>query len=277
MYYRLFRWFPKHGFSRLMGVLARAPWPSWLLEPVIRLYIAAFRIDMAQFVAQAEPYPTFTAFFTRAVRPERRPIDARSDALVSPVDGAVIEGGEVRRGRLIQAKGLDYGLGDLLGEAPGWERYDGGHFITLYLSPRDYHRIHSPCRGRVTRFAYLPGDLWTVSPTGVGSVPGLFARNERLVTFLETDFGEVALVAVGATVVGRIRVVYHAITSDRPGAWPLSAPLDPPFPLERGQELGRFELGSTVILLLPPGAARLDALQAGDAVRMGQTVAHAGV
>jgi len=272
MYYRLFRWLPKRAFSRAMGFLAATAWPAWLLRPAIRLYVALFRIDMTQFVVPDGGFRTFNAFFTRAVRPGLRPLAPRPDALLSPVDGTVIAAGRSESGQLLQAKGQRYSLAALLGEEPGWQRYEGGTALTLYLSPRDYHRIHSPCAGRVTRFRYIPGDLWTVSPLGVRSVPGLFARNERVVTFLETAFGEVAVVAVGATIVGSVRVVYHGLRTNRPRALPIAAAVQPPHALERGAELGRFELGSTVIVLCRPGEAALDDLAPGTPLRMGQAV-----
>jgi phosphatidylserine decarboxylase len=272
MYYRLFRWVPKRALSRLMGRLASAAWPGWLLRPVLRLYAAVYRVDLAQFEVPPGGFRTFNAFFTRALRSGQRPLAPEPEALLCPVDGTVIVAGRIEAGRLLQAKGHDYSLGALLGEAPGWQAYDGGMALTVYLSPRDYHRIHTPCAGAVTRFAYVPGDLWTVSPMGVRGVPGLFARNERVVTFLAAAWGELALVAVGATVVGSVRVVYHSLQTNRPRARPLQGALEPPFPLERGAELGRFELGSTVILLCRPGEAALDGLAPGTPVRMGQAI-----
>lgn len=272
LYYRLFRWFPKRAFSRLMGWVAATPWPGWLLRPTIALYVALFRIDMAQFVVPAEGFRTFNAFFGRAVRPGLRPLAPEPDALLCPVDGTVIAAGPIAHGQLLQAKGHSYSLEALLGAAEGWQAYEGGTALTVYLSPRDYHRIHTPCAGEVARFAYVPGELWTVSPAGVRGVPGLFARNERVVSFLAASFGELAVVAVGATVVGSVRVVYHPVRTNRPGARPMAAPVQPPLPLERGAELGRFELGSTVIVLCRLGEAVLDDLAPGTPVRMGQAV-----
>jgi phosphatidylserine decarboxylase len=256
----------------LAGWLADRRWPRGLLAAFIRQYIRTFGIDMAQFAVPPEGFATFNAFFTRAVLPGARPLAPEADALLSPVDGRVIEAGQIERGRLVQAKGISYGLSDLLAGDAEWARYDGGSFATLYLHPRDYHRIHTPCAGAVTRFRYVPGDLWTVSPTGVSQVPGLFARNERWITFLRTAFGEVAVVKVGATIVGRIRVVYHSGVSHAWNAEPLAEALVAPMPLAAGAELGRFELGSTVILLTRPGEAELLPLQAGDAVKMGERI-----
>jgi phosphatidylserine decarboxylase len=272
MYYAIFRWFPKSAFSRVMGWLAARPWPPALLRPVIRLYVRAYGIDMSEFALPIESYSTFNAFFTRPVRPDRRPVLADPRVLVSPVDGAVIEAGAMTDGRLVQAKGIDYSLEALLDGDPAWRDYVGGQFLAIYLSPKDYHRIHTPCAGRVTRFRYVPGELWTVGPAGVKGVPNLFARNERLVSFIRTDFGEVAVVAVGATVVGKIRVVYHSVTSNVRDARPLAETLPEPVYLPKGAELGRFELGSTVILLMRPRESELNPLKRGDPVRMGAPI-----
>ena len=272
MYYLLFRGFPKSGLTRLAGWLADVQWPRGMLAAFIRRYIRVFGVDMAQFAVPPEGFATFNAFFTRAVLPGARPLAREPDSLLSPVDGRVIEAGRIESGRLLQAKGISYSLAELLGGDPEWPRYDGGGFATLYLHPRDYHRIHTPCAGEVTRFRYVPGELWTVSPTGVRHVPGLFARNERWITFLRTASGEVAVVKVGATIVGRIRVVYHSGVSHAWSAKPLAQALAAPLPLAAGAELGRFELGSTVILLTRPGEAEWLPLKAGEAVRMGARI-----
>jgi phosphatidylserine decarboxylase len=274
MHYYLFRWIPKSAISRLMGVLASVPWPGWVLRPVVRLYVAVYRIDMEQFETPPGGFATFNAFFTRPLRPGARPVDPDPRCLVSPVDGAVSAAGRIEQGRLIQAKGRSYELADLLAGGADAEAYEGGSFLTLYLSPRDYHRIHAPGAARVTGYSYVPGQLWTVSPSGTKSVPRLFARNERLLSVLAADWGDMLLIAVGALVVGKIRVVYHSVTSNRIGAVAESGQLAQPYPLEKGQELGRFELGSTVILLFPPGAVALEPFQPGDAVKLGQTIAR---
>ena len=252
--------------------MASRAWPAPLLRLAVGIYVRIYRIDMAEFEVPSAGFSTFNAFFTRSLRPGARPIDAGGDRLVSPVDGTVTAVGEISRGRLIQAKGMDYSLGDLLSGGADPAAYEGGSYLTLYLSPKDYHRIHAPCAARVMRYCYVPGDLWTVSPAGMRSVPGLFSRNERLLTVLETDWGEVILIAVGAMVVGRIRVVYHDITSNMKGAQAAAGVLAEPYALEKGGELGRFELGSTIILLFPPGVVTLDALLPGDGVMLGQGI-----
>ena len=287
MYHRLFRWFPKHLLTHVMGVLASLPWPRPMLELVIRLYVRAYGIDMTQFAVPEAGFATFNEFFARPVRPELRPIAPEPGVLVSPVDGKVTVCSPIRSASLLQAKGMDYSLADLLGNDARWKEYDGGSALTLYLSPKDYHRIHAPCAGRVTRYSYIPGELWTVGPAGFLGVPGLFARNERLVTWMATSCGELALIAVGATVVGRTRVVYPPLAEIALPGSPatvtfstekemrrrgLSGEMDSPYPLEKGAELGRFELGSTVILLLRPGEGSFHNWQPGDAVRMGEPI-----
>ncbi|MEE8434349.1 MAG: archaetidylserine decarboxylase [bacterium] len=273
-YFLLFRWFPKRLFSRLIGIFAVTPWPRWLLGAGIRLYAGWFRIDLSDFEAPSGGFRTFNAFFTRGLKPGARPIDASGSPLVSPVDGTVLSLQRVAGGKLIQAKGKEYSLSELLGGVEGWEKFDGGQALTVYLSPRDYHRIHSPCRGTIRRFAYVPGDLWTVGALGVRGVPRLFSRNERVAAFLEAPLGEVAMVAVGATVVGGIRLVYHPLITNRFGAAAFTHTLEPGLEVEAGDEVGRFQVGSTVILLTRPGEIGMAALRAGDPVRMGQTIGH---
>ena len=272
MHHLLFRWFPKRALTRLAGWLAERRRPRPLLRWAIRLYIRIFRIDMAPFAGGPDSFETFNAFFTRPLRPGRRPIDPDPAALVSPVDGHVSAAGMIEAGRLIQAKGRDYGLEALLGGEPAWRDYVGGQYVTLYLAPPDYHRIHAPAACAVTRYRYLPGEFWGVGASGLASVPRLYERNERLVSFLSGPFGELALVMVGAMIVGRIAVVYHRNIVNRRTPAPRAERLAAPYPLEKGAELGRFELGSSVVLLTRPGEAALRALAPGDPVRMGQAI-----
>jgi phosphatidylserine decarboxylase len=197
------------------------------------------------------------------------------EVLVSPVDGAVSQAGVAEGGRLVQAKGLDYTLEALLADPQLAARFRGGAFATLYLSPRDYHRIHFPLGGAIRGYRYVPGLLWPVNARSVRGVPGLFTVNERLVTVLETPLGACAVVAVGATIVGRIRAFYDPTipVSNLPGARPVARDYPTPMPVEKGQELGAFEMGSTVILVLEPGRARLrEGLVEGARVRVGEAI-----
>jgi phosphatidylserine decarboxylase len=276
MYYFLLRWFPKTALTRFAGWLADVRWPKPILRSFVFLYVRAFKIDLSQFESPTEGWATFNVFFTRSVKPESRPLSTEPNALLCPVDGKVIEAGRIQAGQLLQAKGITYSLAELLDSDPGWSAYEGGAFATIYLHPRDYHRIHSPCAGDVVRYRYVPGELWSVSPPAVRSVPGLFSRNERWISFLRTAFGEVAVVKVGATIVGRIGVVYPPGGSRAYSGTPQAETLRPPHTLAAGAELGRFELGSTVILLIRPGEAELDTLRSGQVVRMGAKIGSVG-
>ena len=263
---------PRNLFSRLCGFIADLRLPALLLQPLIRGFAHAFGVDWSEAAHPASHYRTFNEFFTRPLKPGLRPLPAEAEALVSPVDGTVGEFGTIRNGHLIQAKGLDYTVADLLADPQRAAQYEGGEFITIYLAPHNYHRIHSMVAGEVREFAYEPGDLWTVSPLGVNWVPRLFAINERLTSYLHTSGGECALVKVGATVVGRIRVRYDTVSSNGPDAVRVQKTLHTPFRVERAEELGRFELGSTVILLFQSGQVCWGAVNVGQPVRLGMTL-----
>ena len=267
---------PPHQLSLLMHRLARVRWQplkSLLIENFARIY----RIDLSQAVEpNLAAYPHFNAFFTRALRPEVRPLAADPQALRCPVDGAISQIGRINAGRVIQAKGQDYAVAELLGlTAAQAAAFEGGSFITIYLSPRDYHRIHMPLTGTLTAMTYVPGRLFSVNHSTAKLVSGLFARNERVVCHFDTATTELALVLVGAIFVGGIETVWAGeITPPHSGRvvqrWDYRAAAAP-LVLERGAEMGRFNLGSTVIMLLPPGAVTWDAgLAAGDPVRLGQ-------
>ncbi len=267
------RLLPKNALSRAVGAATR-----WRLGAVgraaMRAFAARYRVDLSE-CDDLSTFATFGEFFARPLKPGSRPVAAGDEVLVSPVDGAVSEVGIAEGGRLIQAKGLDYRARDLLGDTALAARLEGGAFATLYLSPRDYHRIHFPLGGRVLGWRYLPGRLWPVNPASVRSVPGLFAVNERLVTVLDTPLGLCALVAVGATVVGRVRACYDPAVpfTNAPGGRPQSRDYPEPIPVEKGQELGAFEMGSTVILLCEPGRVALSPrLAPGAPVRMGEAI-----
>lgn len=258
---------PKGQVARWMGGVARTRFPRAAQRLFLRWYVRKYGVDLEECVGGIQDYDSLAAFFTRALKPGVRPTDLAPSAVVSPVDGRVYTSGVVVGGRIPQAEGQDFAVADLLGEA---DRYEGGAFAVLYLSPRDYHRVHTPREGAVSRWRYSPGRLWPVFPAATRHVPELFARNERLTTFLDTDIGEVALVMVGAFGVGRMRVVYADVLTNA-GRPEHAAPVVPPRALGRADELGRFEMGSTVILLFPPGRVALS-LKPGDAVRLGAAI-----
>jgi len=240
----------------------------------MRAFAARYAIDLSE-CPPLESYPTFGAFFARPLLPGRRCIAPGAEVVVSPVDGAVSECGNSLGGRLVQAKGIDYALEALLADAALAAKLTGGAWATLYLSPRDYHRIHHPLGGRITGWRYVPGTLWPVNEASVRNVPGLFARNERLVTVLATPLGTCAVVAVGATVVGRVRAFYDPAVpvTNLAGATLQKHDYPQPIAVEKGSELGAFEMGSTVILLFEPGRVALASrLAPGERVRVGEAI-----
>jgi phosphatidylserine decarboxylase len=264
---------PQHLLSRLVGRIAASELP-WIKNPFIDWFSRRYRIDMTE-AADPEPrnYPSFNAFFTRALKPGARPIDADPACVVSPADGAISQLGRIEAGRIFQAKGQSYTAAELLGDADVAALFDGGSFATVYLSPRDYHRVHMPAAGRLLRTLYAPGDLFSVNQTTAENVPRLFARNERLVCLFETEFGPMALVLVGALIVAGIDTVWsgqvapppRTIVSNDFSQAPAAVQLD------KGAEMGRFKLGSTAIVLFPKDAVRWrDDLGANSPLRMGE-------
>lgn len=268
---------PKKALTSLMGWLARAE-AGALTTAVIRAFIGRYGVDMAE-AAEPDPaaYASFNDFFTRALAPGVRPLAAAP--LLCPVDGAISQFGAIEGERIFQAKGHNYSAQALVGGDAGLAAlFHGGHFATLYLSPRDYHRIHMPCDGRLRRMIHVPGELFSVNPTTARGVPGLFARNERVVCHFEGPFGPFVLVLVGATVVGSMATTWHGLVNPpRPGRLREWHYADGEVSLARGAEMGRFLLGSTVVLLLPPMALHFDpGLAPGGAIRMGQAMATIG-
>ena len=263
---------PKNGFSRFCGIIAELRLPGIFLIPMIRLFIKAFRVDMSEAIEPVTAYPTFNAFFTRRLKPETRPINSPSNVVISPVDGTIGQFGLIVKGNMIQAKGLNYTIADLLDDPARAREYEDGHYITFYLAPHNYHRIHSPVSGTIKHCTYLPGQLWTVSPLGVNHVRNLFPRNERIVSYLETSRGECAVIKIGATVVGKVKLSYHSLETNCFSATRTEVALHHPYVLKRGDELAVFELGSTVICCFKPGQIHWHPLSVGQSVRLGEAI-----
>jgi len=263
---------PRNLFSRVCGNIADFNIPTFVLEPLIKLFSQIYGVNLAESEKKISEFRTFNEFFTRRLIKEARPIDQRKNSILSPVDGFIGEFGTIINNKLIQAKGLEYRVDDLLEDQNRTKKYNGGKFVTIYLAPQNYHRIHSMVNGEVREFSYIPGDLWTVSLLGLHHVNNLFARNERLTTYIDSEKGECALVKVGATVVGRIRVNYHNQISNLKGAQVKKIVLENPYNLKKGQEIGLFELGSTVICLFPPKQIELYKLQVGQKIFYGQSI-----
>ncbi len=268
---------PQHLLSRLTGSFASSE-TRWLKDLLIRHFIKTYNVNMDEAATTADSYPSFNAFFTRALKQDARPIADANKFVVSPADGAISQIGRIESGRIFQAKGQDYSVSELLaGDAELTEKYRDGMFATLYLSPRDYHRVHMPVSGTLESTAYVPGKLFSVNQTTVGHVPRLFARNERLVCVFASELGQVASVMVGAMIVAGIETVWAGPVTAHGKAIKTSHFADTQHPptLEAGAEMGRFMLGSTVVLLFEAGKIEwLPELQAGSAVQMGQALAR---
>jgi phosphatidylserine decarboxylase len=269
---------PRSALSRAVGAVTRMPLPRAIRLAAMRGFAARYGIDLAE-CDELETFRTFGEFFARPLRHSTlRPVAPGNGVVVSPVDGVVSERGLADRGRLVQAKGIDYALAALLADDGLAARFTGGAWTTIYLAPRDYHRIHFPLGGTVTGYRYVPGVLWPVNPAAVRTVPGLFTANERLVTVVATSLGLCAVVAVGATIVGRVRAFYDPTipVTNLPRARPVRRDYPEPLPVEKGQELGAFEMGSTVILLFEPGRVALDDRVApGARLRVGEAIGAA--
>ena len=273
---RLFVWFqhllPQHALSRLVlrATRVRTRWfKNWLVRGFLKLY----PIDMTDAV-QSDPlsFASFNEFFTRALKPGARTIAADPTAIACPVDGAISEAGKIDGERLLQAKGRCFTLTELLAAQPWAKSFEGGSFATIYLAPFNYHRVHMPLRGGLKDTVYVPGRLFSVNAITASHVPKLFARNERVLTLFDTAFGQVALIMVGALNVGSMATVWAGDIT--PAARRVMTRLPAPHvSLEKGEELGRFNMGSTVILLFQQDRARwLGEVRAGAIVRLGQSL-----
>lgn len=268
---------PQHGISQLAGWLADRHNPPGK-DRFIHWFIRRYGVDMSE-AAESNPqaYDSFNAFFTRALKPGVRPMLADDRQLSCPVDGAVSQVGRISDGRIFQAKGHSYSLETLLGGS--YERalpFQGGEFATIYLSPKDYHRIHMPWRGRLTEMVHVPGKLFSVNPVTARHVPELFAINERVVAIFDCDFGPMALVLVGATIVGSMETVWHGVVTP-PSGREVSVTRydDREIVLDKGEEMGRFRLGSTIVAVFPKNVLRLDeALRPEAPVRLNQVFAQ---
>lgn len=264
---------PQHLLSRLVGWVARSEIP-WIKTPFIHRFIEHFGVDLSEAVIEdPDRFENFNAFFTRALKDGARPIADGERTLACPADGTVSQLGPLRGGDLFQAKGHHYSAFELLGgDGALAAEFNNGHFATVYLSPKDYHRVHMPLTGTLRETRYVPGRLFSVNQTTTERVPRLFARNERLVCVFDTEVGPMAVVLVGAMIVAGIETVFAGqVTPQSTTVTHVDYRNPAPVTLRKGDELGRFLLGSTVIVLFPEGAAEFGSeLTAGAAVRMGE-------
>ena len=258
---------PQHGLSRLAGRLAASETP-WLKNLLIKQFATIYKVDLAEAQrSNLHDYVSFNDFFTRALRPGVRPVVQDPSMLACPADGTVSQSGKIDRGQLLQAKGHSYSINSLAGDlARGFER---GTFCTIYLAPHDYHRVHLPCDGTLTHTLAVPGELFSVNAVTENAVDGLFARNERLVCRFETEFGPMLVVLVGAMIVASIETDWVGPQSP----YRIEELSEHHLVYRRGEEIGRFLLGSTVICCFPGDRVKLqENLKAGASVRMGQAL-----
>jgi phosphatidylserine decarboxylase len=264
---------PHRALSRVVYWATRwtfGPWKNWLIGTIVRNY----GVNMAE-AAQPDPlaYQHFNAFFTRKLRPDARQADADASTLLCPADGRISHSGAIVDGRIFQAKGQDYSAAELLGDEAAAAPYRDGSFATVYLSPRDYHRVHMPLKGTLKETVHVPGRIFSVAPFAVAAIPRLFARNERLVCHFEGEHGPFVLVMVGAILVSSVATVWDGLVIP-----PYASSIrrksfaGQNITLDRFAEMARFNMGSTVILLLPQGNAALDAMEPQQHVLVGQKI-----
>ncbi|MFV0597485.1 archaetidylserine decarboxylase [Shewanella sp.] len=273
-------WIPQHGLTRFAGKLASAKMGK-LSTAVIRWFIKQYKVNMDEALHSDPSYfRSFNEFFVRELKDGMRPIAEGESVIVHPADARTSQFGPIQDGRLIQAKGHDFSAKELLGgdEALASEFTDG-EFATLYLSPSDYHRVHMPCDGTLRQMIYIPGDLFSVNPLTAENVPNLFARNERVVCIFDTEFGPMAQVLVGATIVGSIEVVWGGTITPPTGSsiyrWNYETTGEKAIKFKKGEEMGRFKLGSTVINLFAKDKIRFDdSMKEGEKTVLGTPYAH---
>ncbi|MEQ5789145.1 phosphatidylserine decarboxylase [Erythrobacter sp. NFXS35] len=264
---------PQHALSRFAGAFASSEQP-WLRDRLIRRFIDTYDVDMADAARGIGQFASFNDFFTRELKPGVRPLADATDFILSPADGAISQLGAITDGRIFQAKGRDFTAEEILGHgAEAAQRFEGGQFITIYLSPRDYHRVHMPAAGVLRSSAYIPGQLFSVNTMTAAGVNRLFARNERLACLFDGPDGAFASIMVGAMIVAGIDTVWpHRFAGHGRDVVHEDFTADARR-FSSGDEMGRFYLGSTVVLLFEPGrVAWLDGLKAGDPLRMGQAI-----
>ncbi|EKO62956.1 phosphatidylserine decarboxylase [Leptospira kirschneri str. H2] len=265
---------PKNLLSRLFGLLASSRPPRFILIPILKAFARAYKINVDEAELEIQEYNSLNEFFTRALKAEARIINSSDDEMVSPVDAKITGYGDINQRIIIQAKGVDYNLKELLGGSKYLEDFTNGKYITFYLSPQDYHRIHSPAYGKILGYYYEPGKLFPVNELAVFGIRGLFPKNERLITYLQTEYGKIAVIKVGASNVGRIRVTYDnkIVTNTLIRTARTVEYKEVSIMIGKGAELGRFEMGSTVILLMEKDTFQFGSLTVNEKITYGTTI-----
>ena len=274
---RLMSFLPKSALSTAVGWLTRLSAPPALHQRAMRRFARAYQINLDEAEHPIEDYKKFSDFFSRKLKTGLRTLEGGSNVVVSPVDGALSRAAYVDNGQCIQAKGVSFPLEKLLMDAKQAQCFEGGAYATIYLAPRDYHRIHAPLGGTIEGFAYIPGEFWPVNAASVRLKDALFCINERLITYLNTPLGRCAVVKVGATCVSRIRASYTDRVTHT-GGKQAHHTFETPLKIEKGDELGAFEMGSTVVMVFEPSSFRWDeTLQPDQPVQWGNRLGQGAV
>ena len=257
---------PKHLLSRLIGYFAKCKKP-WFKNMLIKWFIKRYNVELDD-IEKAD-YASFNEFFTRSLKPEARPIVQDEKVIACPIDGYISQIGVIEKNQIIQAKNYKYNLKNLIGNDENL--FVGGNFATLYLSPKDYHRVHMPLAGKLMKMIYIPGKLFSVNPLTVQEIPNLYTKNERVIAIFDTEIGKMAMVLVGAMLVASIATVWaEEITPAKQKTMQTWNYAEQNIVLKCGAEMGRFQFGSTVILLFPKNKLHWDKFSAGDSIKMGQ-------
>jgi len=268
---------PKRALSSVIGWAAGRHIPATLRPLILERFARTYGIDTAQAEKGLADYARVDDFFTRRLRPGARTIDSAINSVVSPADGTVVESGLVANGQLLQVKGVLFDLEELLGDSESANRLDGGAFLTTYLSPTDYHRVHAPVGGKILGWTHIPGLLFPVGATSVAREPGLFVRNERFVTFIDQgDAGLCAVVMVATVGVGNVTAAYDPEVETHGRSFLRAAVrrrrYDKPIAIGKGDEIGTFHMGSTTVVVFAPGRVELEGLSPGQSTQMGQSI-----
>ena len=267
------RFFPKKTWSRCLSLLVRTRFPRPVNLWIMRTFARRYQLDLNEASLPLEEYPTIGALFTRTLKPGTHNIDMRPKVAVSPADGHVLNSGRLREGQLIQCKGRDFDIADLLVHPERAAQFKEGSWCTVYLSPRDYHRVHHPIEGEIVESQYITGQLWPVNQAAVDHVKNLFCVNERVVTYVDSPLGMVATIMVGATSVGHISMAYDETIVANKGHKDTLKSYSPPLDTSRADELGIFHLGSTAIVLFADPKVEVHALADGQEIRIGDVIA----
>jgi phosphatidylserine decarboxylase len=275
---RTVRVLPRKGLSRALGSLTSARAPRSVVDAAVRAFVRVYDVDLSEVAVPEGGFRTFDEFFTRRLVDGARAVDPDARCIVSPADGRMEDLGTISATGELIVKGQAYTAADLLGDTSAAAAYEGGHYFIVYLSPRDYHRVHAPTCGAVQYVRYVPGTLYPVNRIGTDHIPQLFARNERLAIVQEGSVhGTVTTIMVGAIGVGRIGLSFDELETNRGHEPGVRSYVDSPIPRDRGDELGVFHMGSTAIVMTPPECKLELVAEPGASVRMGECVARGGV